>query len=158
MMNGRGYKRIRTEEIVVDASYLNQEQYYQGNNNINNSNCGWYSSYHQQPLLYKLVHTAGGEPVITEPEDNVQSTDTSCIVEVQDINDLDFDIDNVDSYQSNFVSPEKSNEDDICSLKEASSPAHDHEDADNGNIDEVRDKIIEITVKMNKIIIELTVT
>ncbi len=152
MSDRRGYKRIRTEEIVIDEQFHHQEQYYQmSGNNIFNSNNNHGNVFYQQPVAYKRSQL-GCEPVITEPEDIVQLENTSYIVEVHD--DFDIDVESSDDFHNNFVSPEKFNEDDFHSRK-GTRPFHDHDKANNQNIDKLNNKIIELTIEINKILMAL---
>ena len=149
MSDRRGYKRIRTEEIVIDEQFHHQEQYYQmSSNNIFNSNNSHGNVFYQQPVAYKRFQL-GSKPVITEPEDIVQVENTSYIVEVHD----DFD---EDDFHNNFVSPEKFNEDDFHSHK-GTRPFHNDDEASNQNIDKLNNKIIELSIEINKILMALTV-
>lgn len=153
MSDRRGYKRIRTEETAVDEQFHHQEQYYQmSSSNIFSRNNNRGNILYQQPVTYKTTQFAR-EPVITEPEDIVLTENTSYIVEVHD--DFDIDVDSSDDYHNNFVSPEKFNED-FHSQREPRS-FRNSDESRNQNIDKVNNKIIELSIEINKILMALTV-
>jgi len=156
MNDCRGFKRIRSEEAVVDKAFHPQVHYQMGGVNRGN----YVNIQHQlhctiQHLRYN-TSSAANEPVITEPEDIIQLENTSCIVEVvQD--DFDFDVGIINDRRNNYVSPEKYYGDN-CHPRIETRPSHDCNVQSDENIDELNDKIIELSIEINKIIMELTIT